>query len=897
MPKLLLSILFLLVTLVANGQNTVAEEVVKIDASSATVHSWFQQIERQTKITLSYNPSLINLNKRIGIGVSGKMKVTQLLEIILNEYEYNLIPLDNRKLLIQIKNKKKQTKPIKIESSIEDFMLSINTNAATVKDWFALIEQQAHISLSYPADRINLTRIVKFQRHGHISVKQLIATLLKDYEYKLTNSDNKRLKIEIVKAKNVFVTGIVEEAETGEKLFGATVSIVDKNGTKALTATDKNGTFCLTTNRGTINLIVSCMGYSPYETTIDIQNNIQKTITLKPIPYQIKAVQVQQHKSKEDFTDAAPSNMLSFSNSDLFSQIRILPGVSLATANTGYNVAGGGTDENLILLEGIPIYSPNHLNTLLPIFNGDAIKSASFYNGYIPTQYEGRLSSVMDVKLRNGNKNKFEHTVSLDVASVSAVSEGPIVKSKLSYLVGTRRSWLDLFDKYFGADKYSTHIFNDINTKLSWDIDSVTTLQLSIYNSNDKYKEPSNEYKNAVLAWNTQLYALQFNTIINRRLTNSSSIAFTYNKSSADAKAFVLRANKFVESGAKHLYANTDFSYQFNSYYKINWGLKTDFGLYKLAGFGRGLYNEKEPIKQISAFVDNKIYITNWLYAQAGLHYVLYAPNHYKTYQSLQPRLILKATVNNKNLFYLTFLKMEQYFHHVLVSNISAPFDFIMPSIKSFKPLTAIHYEAGWKHYLHTGIIELSAYYKRRNNLLAFRPNSFIEDSRWDKYMMAGNGESYGVNLYMFNQWRKLSWQLSYGFSKSKEWYAELPQFGKIPSLFDLPHNFNAFVSYKMFKHSTFTIGTTIYSGKFPYDSFYGDENNRLETFRTQRDPTRYRIDASYDFRKEFKHAKFFLRFGLYNILGNPSKDELSFNFSYKLNGGCIPFGAITYKF
>ena len=121
-----------------------------------------------------------------------------------------------------------------------------------------------------------------------------------------------------------------------------------------------------------------------------------------------------------------------------------------------------------------------------------------------------------------------------------------------------------------------------------------------------------------------------------------------------------------------------------------------------------------------------------------------------------------------------------------------------MPSIKSFKPLTAIHYEAGWKHYLHTGIIELSAYYKRRNKLLAFRPNSFIEDSRWDKYMMAGNGESYGVNLYMFNQWRKLSWQLSYGFSKSKEWYAELPQFGKIPSLFDLPHNFNAFVSYKM---------------------------------------------------------------------------------------------------
>ena len=115
------------------------------------------------------------------------------------------------------------------------------------------------------------------------------------------------------------------------------------------------------------------------------------------------------------------------------------------------------------MLEGFPVFSPNHLNTLLPIFNGDAIKSVSFYNGYIPTRYEGRLSSVMDVKLREGNKSKFEHSLSLDVASASIVSEGPIVKNKLSYLVGARRSWLDLIDKYFSSNKYSTHIFNDVN--------------------------------------------------------------------------------------------------------------------------------------------------------------------------------------------------------------------------------------------------------------------------------------------------------------------------------------------------------------------------------------------------------------------------------------------------
>lgn len=896
MPRLLLSIVFLLATMVAHGQNTVAGEVIRIDASSATVHMWFQHIERQAKVTLSYNPALIDLQQKVSINTSGKIKVSQLLDIVLAEYDYNLVPLANRKLLIQIKGKKNPPE-LKHETPIEDFILSIDTQPATVEQWFNLIKQQGRIVLSYPSKQIDLTRTVKFQRYGKITVKQLIATLLKDYEYKLIAGADRHLKIDIQKAKSVFLTGVVEEEGTGEKLLGATVKIVDEQGVKAITATDKNGVFCLMLNKGINQLVVSYMGYSSYEQTLDMQDNTRKTITLKAIPYQIKTVQIQRRKSKEEMSDVAPSNMLSFSNSDLFSQIQILPSVSLASANTGYNVAGGGTDENLTLLEGFPLYSPNHLNTLLPIFNGDAIKSVSFYNGYIPTQYEGRLSSVMDVKLRNGNKSKFEHTASFDVTAASAVSEGPIVKNKLSYLVGARRSWLDLFDKYFNSNKYSTHIFNDFNAKLSWDLDSVTMLKLSVYNSNDQYKEPNNEYKNAVLKWNTQLYTLQFNTIINRRLTNSSAIAYSYNSSSADAKAFILRADKSVTSGSKHFYANTEFTYQLSQNYKMDWGLKTNLEQYELAGFGKGLYNVKEPIKQLSAFFDNRISFTKWLYAQAGLHYVLYAPKHYRNYQSLQPRLTVKAIAGNKNLFYLTFLRMEQYFHHVLVSNISAPFDFIMPSIKGFKPLTATHYEVGWKYYLPAGIIELSAYYKRRNNLLALRPNSFIEDSQWDKYMMVGNGESYGINIYMYNRWRRFNWQLSYGFSKSREWYAELPQLGKIPSLFDLPHEVNAFVSYDFCKHSTFTVGGTVYSGKFPYDSFYGDENNKLETFRTQREPTRHRIDASYAFRKEFKNSKLFLRFGLYNLIGNPSKKELSFNFSYKLNGGCIPFGAITYKF
>ena len=138
MPKLVLSILLLFVTMVANGQKTVAEEVVKIDASSATVHTWFDRIERQTKIILAYNPSQINLQQVIKLPVSGKMTVAQLLDILLHEYNFKLIPLSNRKIVIQVTGYKVSPKP-EIKESITDYILNISNQPATIEQWFHLI--------------------------------------------------------------------------------------------------------------------------------------------------------------------------------------------------------------------------------------------------------------------------------------------------------------------------------------------------------------------------------------------------------------------------------------------------------------------------------------------------------------------------------------------------------------------------------------------------------------------------------------------------------------------------------------------------------------------------------------------------------------------------------------
>src|SRR3712207_7469919 len=136
------------------------------------------------------------------------------------------------------------------------------------------------------------------------------------------------------------------------------------------------------------------------------------------------------------------------------------------SANMDIHANGGSSDENLYLLEGFPVYNPGHINSMFSPFNGDVLKSVSFYNGFIPTQYEGRLSSVIDSRLRDGNKENYVNTLSLDMPAASAVLEGPIIKNKLSYIIGGRRSWLDFLDKYL-SDRKSTRL-NSSHANISY---------------------------------------------------------------------------------------------------------------------------------------------------------------------------------------------------------------------------------------------------------------------------------------------------------------------------------------------------------------------------------------------------------------------------------------------
>lgn len=797
------------------------------------------------------------------------------------------------------------------QAPVAEEVLRVKPSSATVQVWFNRIEKEGHIVLSYNPALIRMDDVVTIRRGGTVTIGRLLSKILHGYPYKLVNMPGRKLLIQVKtgaangdgdattaqdQQPEVGLTGIVSEAGSNEKLLGATIILTDEGGQRHYAVTGPDGSFYITTPPGLCRLDVHYMGYAPYTKTIDLKGNRHVGVALSPISFAIKAVTVERRKSMEELDEVAPSNMVAFSHSDLFSQIKILPGVSAMSANMDIHAAGGSSDENLYLLEGFPVYNPGHINSMFSPFNGDVLKSVSFYNGFIPTQYEGRLSSVIDSRLRDGNKENYVNTLSLDMPAASAVFEGPIIKNKLSYIIGGRRSWLDFLDKYLSEEDRMNHNAHDFNVKLSLSLDSLTSVSLSAYNSTDNYHTSEEESKQSTLHWNNQLYALHFNTHITPTISNASSVALASHSTNANPHDFGFEDLDILRSRIKSIYINTQFTYTPGHLYTMRWGMKGAIEQYQISAFGKQLRNRWEPIQQLSLFYDNRVRITPRLYAQIGVNYLHYLPRHNRKFNSIQPRLSIKYAIDDDNLVYANFSRMEQFFHHVSITDVVTPFDFIMPSIEGFKPSTATHIEMGWKHYTAHGILELSAYYKKRQNLLALHPDINIEEINWNKWIMEGNGDSRGVSIYYYDRWKRWKWQASYTYSKSREWFDILKQRGKLPALYDVPHVLNGAVSYELGRSSQLTLGGNLHSGRIIEDDDY-DSPDLFATFRTKRDPLRFRIDASYTFQKEFKKSKLLLRFGLYNIIGNPSEEEMLYYFSIKIRERRVPFGTISFKF
>lgn len=782
-------------------------------------------------------------------------------------------------------------------SNLAEERIQVTASSATVLQWFDKIEKEGRLVLSYNPSLVDLHRTCQIRTSGVMTVSQLLEQILDGYQFKTTTLPPRKLAIQIKKIPSFYISGTIEEEESGEHLYGAVATLENEKGKKWHAISDANGAFSLYAPEGDYRLSISYLGYQPYMQSVRIDRRRKLHIVLKPQLFEMEEITVKSYKSSGELEGLTPSNLLAISGNDLFSQIWILPGVTGLPTGYNFQVDGGGYDENQLLLDGVPVYHPGHINSLLPVFNGDAVKNIFFHKGFFPTRLEGKLSSVTEVNLKEGNKQEHVRTLSLDMPSASVTLEGPLIKDKLSYMVSGRRSWLDFFDNLLSEENRLNHSSYDYNAKLSYSLSPSSSLKLLAYGAQDNYHVPDGEGDLVnILKWYNQIYQASFNTS-SGKLGNTTSISYTAHSNRANAEALGFDSDGYLRSGIKTLNVSTEFTYSPENIYSTRWGSKYSYETYNLATFGSSIRTRKEPIHQFSVFHDNLIRIHPELTIQIGVHFIGYIPKNHRSYYSIQPRFSLRYQPSPKELFYLHFSKMEQFYHYIRFGNLALPTDFRMPSIEGYKPRSSEHYEIGWKHFFRQGQLEVSGYYKTRRHVVALRPDAFIEDNQWNNYIMTGNGDSYGVKGYFFNTWKRWTLQLSYAYTRSREWFDDLKERGKLPSLYDIPHQIGGALSYQLNKRSSLSVGGIVRSGKIT-DLNEDFDPLPSEYFRTVRDPMNYRLDAGYSYKKDLGSGKLlFLRLGLYSIIGNPPEEEILNFYSVHWHRNCLPYGSVSFRF
>lgn len=781
--------------------------------------------------------------------------------------------------------------------TVAEETLQVDASSATVLQWFQRIEREKRIVLSYNASVIDLNRVIKVERSQRMTVAQLLEVVLHGYVFKTDFIPPRKLVIQVREKENFYVSGTVFEKGSRERLYGAVVSLEDETGKQWNCISNDNGVFKLYAPEGTYKLMVSYMGYNPYSRHIKIDKDRFVVTQLQPLSFEIEEVTVESEKRSDALGELTPSNMLAFSGNDLFAQIWILPGVTSSMAGSNFQVDGGSSDENQFLLDGVPVFHPGHINSLLPIFNGDAVKNVIFHKGFFDTHLEGRLSSVTEVNLKEGNKQKHVGTLTLDMPAASATLEGPIIKNKLSYMVSARRSWLDFFDRLLSEDNRLNHASYDYNAKLSYALSPVSSLSFLAYGARDDYHLPLlNENENtSVLRWENQVYQLVYHTQMGK-LGNRTALFYSSHTNRARSEMLGLDTEGYIHSGIRSVNVSTEFDYTFENIYRAQWGARYSHEVYDLVSFETQTGTRHEPVSQVSLFYDNHIRITPRLSVQVGVHGVGYLPRNHRAYYSIQPRLSIKYFPGEEDLLYLNFSKMEQFYHCLRLFSWDMPTDFRMPSIDGYKPRSSEHYEAGWKHFLNEGMLEASVYYKTRRNVIALRPEVFVEDGEWGQYIMTGKGDSYGARLYFYKNWKRWKWQLSYTYARSREWFSVLPENGKMPSLYDIPHQLNTALSYQLNTCSILSVGGMLRSGKV-IDLDENFDPLPASGFRQNRLPLNYRIDVGYAYRKSFGEKLLSLRFGLYSILGNPPEEDVLNFYSVHWKSNCLPYAGISFRF
>ena len=696
------------------------------------------------------------------------------------------------------------------------------------------------------------------------------------------------------------LNGYVADNESGESLIGATVYV---NEIKSGTITNPYGFYSITLEEGIYNIDFRYVGYSSITKEINLNSSQKIDIELQSLDIQLKNVvvsdvaedynvsSIEMSTSRLDMSKVTEIPTFLGEN-DIIKAIQLLPGVSsVGEGASGFNVRGGSVGQNLVLLDEAPVYNSSHLLGFLSVFNPDAVKDLKLYKGGIPSRYGGRLSSILDIRMKDGNNKKTVLSGGIGTIFSRITLESPIIKNKSSFILALRRSYIDILARPFLKssnifDDGAALNFYDITAKTNFELDEKNTLYISSYLGRDFFKFDSNQGFN----WGNRTGTIRWNHLFNERLFSNFTVIYS---NYAYQLAFGTdNRNKFEwDSKVETINFKPEFTYFINANNELSLGaefIRYSFEPANAIGVSEGEVNNITlPMKYAfegSFYIGNEQKISNltlsygirssiYSYNGPGFKYEFGAPlipggrkllitetkilgnESIKSYSSIEPRISLNYRIGNTFSIKSSYNRMTQYIHLLSNTAASSSLDVWTPSTNNIKPENANVYVLGLFKNFNNNEFESSIeiYYKDLYNQIDYIDGAdLLINKYFEGDILTGIGRAYGLEILFKKNRGKFNGWLSYSIGKSELKIDGINNYNWYPTRYDQTHNFKITSTYKLNDriqlsgNFLYLTGTpvTFPSSKFVIQGFavpYNSANSRHE-FRI---PDYHRLDFS----------------------------------------------------
>ncbi len=727
----------------------------------------------------------------------------------------------------------------------------------------------------------------------------------------------------LIAQKKYTISGYIKDARNGETLIGASVAL--KNNAKGISS-NQFGFFSITLTEGKYELVGSYVGFQPLSIPIKLDSDKNINFDLSPREALTEVI-VSSNKRDANVKNAQMGKFVLpieqikaipafLGEADLLKTIQLLPGVRNAgEGSAGIYVRGGGPDQNLIMLDDAIVYNTGHLFGFFSIFNSDAIKNVSLIKGGMPPQYGGRLSSVLDVAMKEGNDKKLQVDGGIGLIASRVSIQGPIKKNKSSFIISARRTYIDGLTKPFVSKNSqfggSGYYFYDLNAKMNYRFSEKDRLYISGYVGRDVFNFVNGQKSLQVnIPWGNATGTIRWNHVFNKRLFGNTTAIF--NNYNFTFQALQNSLNIKLASGIRDFSLKQDFDlYPFTGH-KVKFG-----GLYTLHRFTpsvvsggqdsvifKPLNPQSKYAHEAALYIQDDWEVSDKVKINFGLRYSGFQQiGPYKIYQTdkdgnrldstvysngqsvrkyggLEPRFTLRYAITDETSIKASITKNFQFIHLVSNSGTTLPTDLWVPSTYKVKPQISWQYSAGLFKNFKENMYETSVevYYKNMQNQIEYQegytPNT-LEDT--ENSFTFGRGWSYGSEFFINKIKGRLTGWIGYTLSWTWRQFSQLNGGEKFPSKYDRRNDISVVGIYELNKRwklsSTFVFGTgnaaTLPQRFYLVNGVLTQEYSRINEYRL---PSYHRLDfaAIYNpkknvYRKKMKTEWIFSIYNLYS--------------------------------